>query len=80
MRCLITFGNISSQRPVSFSLALPSRSMTHKRIEILINFAFDPRNMLLSLHIGFSFVSAAVACAMLERTSGFEPKQLLQGT
>ena len=29
--------------------------------------------MLLSLHIGFSFVRIAVACAILERISGFEP-------
>ena len=27
----------------------------------------------LSLHIGFIFVRAAVACSVLERTSGFEP-------
>ena len=35
-------------------------------------FIFDPTNMLLSLLIGFSFVRAVVACAVLERTSGFE--------
>ena len=29
--------------------------------------------MLLSLHIGFSFVKAAVACAILEGTSRLEP-------
>ena len=29
--------------------------------------------MFLSLQIGFSFVNAAVACAVLERTSGLEP-------
>ena len=28
--------------------------------------------MLLSLHIGFSFIRAAVTCAILERISGFE--------
>ena len=43
--------------------------MTRERI----SFAFDLRDMLLSLHIGFSFVRVAVACAMLERNSGFEP-------
>ena len=37
--------------------------MTRERI----TFAFDPRDMLLSRHIGFSFVRAAVACAILER-------------
>ena len=29
--------------------------------------------MLLSLQMGFSFVRAAVACAILERTSGLKP-------
>ena len=34
MRCSITFGSIFSKRTVSFSLALPSRSMTHMHTEI----------------------------------------------
>ena len=38
-----------------------------------ISFTFDPRDMLLSLQMGFSFVRAVVACAILERTSGLEP-------
>ena len=38
-----------------------------------ISFTFDPRDMLLSLQMGVSFVKAAVACAILERTSGLEP-------
>ena len=38
-----------------------------------ISFTFDPRDMLLSLQMGFSFDRAAVACAILERTSGLEP-------
>ena len=38
-----------------------------------ISFTFDPRDMLLSLQIGFNFVRAAVACAILKRTSGLEP-------
>ena len=38
-----------------------------------ISFTSDPRDMLLSLQMGFSFVRAAVACAILERTSGLEP-------
>ena len=33
----------------------------------------DPRDMLLSLQMGPSFVRAAVACAILERTPGLEP-------
>ena len=43
--------------------------MTRERI----SFTFDPRDMLLSLQMGFSFVRAAVACSILERTSGLEP-------
>ena len=43
--------------------------MTRERI----SFSFDPRDMLLSLQMGFSFVRAAVACATLQRTSGLEP-------
>ena len=43
--------------------------MTRERI----SFTFDPRDRLLSLQMGFSFVRAAVACAILERTSGLEP-------
>ena len=80
MRYSETFGSISSQRrPASFSLALLSHvhdsqafrnmDMTRERI----SFTFDPRYMLLSFNIGFSFVRAAVACVILERTSGFEP-------
>ena len=38
-----------------------------------ISFTFYPRDMLLSLQMGFSFVRAAVACAILETTSGLEP-------
>ena len=38
-----------------------------------ITFTFDPRDMLLSLQMGFSFVRAAVACAIRERTSGLKP-------
>ena len=43
--------------------------MTRERI----SFDFDPREMLLSLYNGFSFVTAAVACTIIERSSGFEP-------
>ena len=38
-----------------------------------ISFTFDPRDILLSLHMGFSFVRAAVPCATLKRTSGLAP-------
>ena len=43
--------------------------MTRERI----SFTFDPKDMLLSLQMGFSFVRAALACAILERTYGLEP-------
>ena len=43
--------------------------MTRKHI----SFTFDPRDMLLSLQMGFSFERAAVICAILERTSGLKP-------
>ena len=76
MKCSIASGSISSQKPVFFSLTLQSRSMIHRHIEMTrepISFTFDPRDMLLSLQMGFSFVRAAVACAILERTSDLEP-------
>ena len=38
-----------------------------------ISFTLDPRDIVLSHQIGFSFVRAALACAILERISGFEP-------
>ena len=44
---------------------------TQKTME-RVSFTSDPRNMLLSLQMGFSFVRAAVACAILERTSILE--------
>ena len=67
-----------SQRLALVSLALLSRFMNHRSTKTWIwqgsaCFTSDPRDMLLSLHIGFSFVRAAVACAILERTSGFQP-------
>ena len=78
MKCSIASGSISSQKPAFFSLtavkvhdsqAYRNMEMTRERI----SFTFDPRDMLLSLQMGFSFVRAAVACAILERTSGLEP-------
>ena len=53
---------------VHYSQAYRNMEMTRKRI----SFAFDPKDMFLSLHIGFSFVRAAVAFTIIERTSGFE--------
>ena len=51
------------------SQAYRNMEMTRERT----SFAFDPRNTLLSLQMGFSFVRAAVACAILEIISGMEP-------
>ena len=49
--------------------ALKTMEMTRE----CISFTFDPRGMLFSLQIGFSFVRAVVACAILERLSGLVP-------
>ena len=51
------------------SQAYRNMEMTRGRI----SFTFDPTDMLLSLRMGFSFVIAAVACAILERISFLEP-------
>ena len=83
VRCVVVFGSISSQKPASFSLALPSRSITHKRTKKLTwqGIAWSKRYVA-TLHIGFSVVRAAVAFAILERPSvlSLPLKQLLQGT
>ena len=64
--------------PWFFSLSLLSRFMTNRNTEYgydkeHITFSFDSKDVSLSLHIGFSFVRAAVASSILERTSGLEP-------
>ncbi len=46
--------------------------MTKERISLI----FELSAMLLSLHIGFSLASADVVCAILERTSGFDPSSV----
>ena len=77
MRCSVTFEGISShlKGPCSFShsavkvhgsQAYRNRGMARERI----NFNFDPREI---FPYWLSFVRATVACAILERTSGFEP-------
>ena len=78
MKCSIASGSISSHKAcVLFSnsavkvhrhdsQAYRNMEMTRERI----SFTFDPRDMLLSLQMCFSFVRAAVACAILERISG----------
>ena len=40
-----------------------------------ISFTLNLRDILLSLQTGFSFVRAVVACAILERISGFAMSQ-----
>ena len=52
-------------------------SQAYRNIEIArtrecISFSFDPRHMLLSLQMGFSFVGAAVVSAILENISGLK--------
>ena len=54
-------------------------SQAYRNMEMtreLVDFTFDQRDTLLTLHIGFRFVRDAVACAILERTEGF--KHLVQ--
>ena len=66
-KACVLFSN--SAVKVHDSQAYRNMEMTRERI----SFIFDPRDMLLSLQMGFSFVRAAVDCAILERTSGLEP-------
>ena len=70
MKCSIASGSISSNSADKLhdSQAYRNIEMTRERIR----FTFDPRDMLLSLQMGFSFVRIAVACAILERISGLE--------
>ena len=51
-------------------------SQAYRNIEMTrerISFTYDPKDMLFSLQMGFSFVRAAVAYAVLQRVSGLEP-------
>ena len=79
MKCSIASGSISSQKPkvlFSNSAVKVHDSQAYRNVEMTterISFTCDSRDMLLSLQMGFSFVRAVVACAILERTSGLEP-------
>ena len=79
MKCSIASGSISSQKPAFFSLILQSRSMIQRHTEIWKwqgNASASPLIQEICCYLsqmGFSFVRAAVACAILERTSGLEP-------
>ena len=51
-------------------------SQAYKNMEMArerTSFTFDPRDTLLFVQMGCSFVRAVVACAILERISGLEP-------
>ena len=69
-KACVLFSN--SAVKVHDSQAYRNMEMTRERI----SFTFDPKDMLLSLQMGFSFVRAAVACSILERTSGLEPSSV----
>ena len=74
MRYSITFDSILSHMPAFYSLALTSRSTMHRHKNMnntkeRTSFTFYSKDMLLLRHNGFSFVRAAVVCAMLERVS-----------
>ena len=76
MRIFVAFVRISSQRPETFSSSAVKvhDSQAYRNMDTTrdrISFIFDPRDMLLSLQTGFSYVIAAVVFAILER--GFEP-------
>ena len=66
-KACILFSN--STVMVHDSQAYRNIEMTRKRT----SFTFEPKDMLLSLQMGFSFVRAAMACAILERIFGLEP-------
>ena len=65
--------SIASQRPTFFSLTICFQSpqftgiQKYGKTKERISFTFDPKDMLFSHQISFSFVKAAVACAILER-------------
>ena len=78
MKCSIASGSISSQKPAFFSQTLHSRSMIHRHTEIWKWQGSASASPLIQeiccyLQMGFSFIRAAVARAVLERTSGLEP-------
>ena len=66
-KACVLFSN--SAVKVHDSQAYRNVGMTRERIIS----TFNPRNMLLSLAFGFSFVRAAAACSIPERSFGSEP-------
>ena len=67
LKDLCFFSNFAVK--VHKSQAYRNMEMTRERI----SFTFYPRDTLLSLQMGFIFVRAAGACAILERISDLEP-------
>ena len=79
MKCSIASGSMSSQKPAFFSLTLQSRSMIRRHTEIWKWQGITSASPLIQEICCYlskwasAFVRAAVACAILERTSGLEP-------
>ena len=63
----------SSAVRVNDSQAYRKMDVTRERISRIL----ELREMLLSLQTGFSLVSAAVVCAILESISGLEPSSVI---
>ena len=55
------------------SQAYRKMDVTRERISLIL----ELREILLSFQSGFIFVNAAVACAILEGISGFEPSSVI---
>ena len=76
MKCSVVSGSISSVFCFSSPAVKVHDSKAYRNMEMTrerISFTFDPRDTLLFLQMGFSFVRASVACDILERISGLEP-------
>ena len=76
MKCSVALveAHLDDLHSFSNSTVKAHDSQEYRNMEMnRISFTFDPRDMLLPLQIGFSFVRAAVAGTNLERISGFEP-------
>ena len=70
MACILLW---SSAVRVHDSQAYRKMDVTRERISRIL----EPREVLLSIQTGFSLVSAAVVCAVLESISGLEPSSVI---
>ena len=70
MACILVW---SSAVRVHDSQAYRKTAVTRERISRIL----ELREILLSFQTGFSFVSAAVVCAILESISGSEPSSVI---